>query len=368
MSNVTVAGADSVGLEAKRPAEKVQPAGGAWYDWVSVITSIWLVGGAYLDGWAHVHRPELESFFTPWHAVIYSGFLAGAAFLVLSMIVNHDRGYPWRRALPAGYELSLVGILIFIVGGFGDMIWHEVFGIELVVEILTSPTHLLLALGGVFIVSGPLRTAWRRPDLKLSKRGFKKSAAKLPAVLSLTLTLSTLTFFTEYAHPFTLTWAAEGHRTSDLFFGQALGVSSIILQSGILMGIVLLAVRRWGPTLPLGSLTIILTLNVSALSLFHDTYFLISAALLAGLASDLLLNLLKPSPERKVMFRLFAFLVPVIVYLFYFIYLILAQDIWWSAHMWVGSIILAGLTGWLISYTFLLPQIEAEQPEKVPTR
>ena len=41
------------------------------------------LGGATLDGWAHTHVPErLETFFTPWHAVLYSGFLASAAALV----------------------------------------------------------------------------------------------------------------------------------------------------------------------------------------------------------------------------------------------------------------------------------------------
>jgi len=34
-----------------------------------------LLGGLYLDGWAHVHLRGLESFFTPWHGVLYTGFL-----------------------------------------------------------------------------------------------------------------------------------------------------------------------------------------------------------------------------------------------------------------------------------------------------
>lgn len=31
-----------------------------------------LVGGVFTDGWAHFNRPGLETFFTPWHAVLYS--------------------------------------------------------------------------------------------------------------------------------------------------------------------------------------------------------------------------------------------------------------------------------------------------------
>ena len=33
----------------------------------------WLVLGVFVDGWAHFNRPGLETFFTPWYAVLYSG-------------------------------------------------------------------------------------------------------------------------------------------------------------------------------------------------------------------------------------------------------------------------------------------------------
>ena len=36
------------------------------------VFSLWAVTGLFLDGWSHNHhRPE--TFFTPWHAVLYSG-------------------------------------------------------------------------------------------------------------------------------------------------------------------------------------------------------------------------------------------------------------------------------------------------------
>ncbi len=46
---------------------------------VYVFFGLWLLAGLSLDGWAHRNRPELESFFTPWHAVFYAGFIGGAA-------------------------------------------------------------------------------------------------------------------------------------------------------------------------------------------------------------------------------------------------------------------------------------------------
>ena len=162
---------------------------------------------------------------------------------------------------------------------------------------------------------------------------------------------------TEYVHPFTSTWATADHRTSNVFFGQALGASGIILQAGILMGLVLLVIRRWGQTLAVGSFTLIFSLNATALSFFHDTYHLITAAAVAGATADLLLKLLKPSMERPVMFRLFAFLVPVILNLIYFFELIITEGIWWSVHMWTGTVLLAGFAGWLISFILMPPYI-----------
>ena len=84
------------------------------YDWVVVLLGFWFLGGLFLDGWAHHHIPELESFFTPWHAVFYSGFLAVAAFLTASAIRNHKQGYSWRYAVPRGYEHAILGVLIFL--------------------------------------------------------------------------------------------------------------------------------------------------------------------------------------------------------------------------------------------------------------
>ena len=73
------------------------------FDWVMVLLSAWFLGGLYLDGWAHHHLAELESFFTPWHAVFYSGFVAVAALLVGTAIADRRRGLAWRQAVPAGY-------------------------------------------------------------------------------------------------------------------------------------------------------------------------------------------------------------------------------------------------------------------------
>lgn len=357
MRDVMTLGTESAGLERTGPAAIAQPVGGIRFDWAVIALSSWFLGGVYLDGWAHHHIPELETFFTPWHGVLYSGFLATATLLVVAWIRNGVRGYPWRRALPVGYTLSLLGVPIFLAGGVGDMIWHELFGIEADVEALLSPTHLTLAIGGTLMVSGPLRAAWRRSE------GASGALARWPMLLSLTFTFSVMTFMTQFAHPLVEVWATPrglGHHAARPIMAQALGVASILLQAALLAGFALLAVRRWGWRLPWGSLTLLFTLNAALLSVLEDEYRLIPAAFLAGLVADLLLRRLKPSPERPAVLRLFAFAVPAVYYLFYFLALMVTESIWWSVHLWTGSIVLTGIVGWLLSYAFVPPAVPEE--------
>jgi hypothetical protein len=318
------------------------------FDWAMAVLSVLFVGGLFLDGWAHTHGRVDQSFFTPWHAVFYAGYAAVASVLVVSLLRNYARGYPWRLALPAGYGLSLVGALIFAVGGVTDLIWHTLFGIEAGVEALLSPTHLALALGLGLIASGPVRAAWQRPG---PMSGW---ADQGPMLLALTSTLSVFSFFTEYAHPVVYAAAGAGHPHGG---AEGPGVAGILLQTGILMATILLAVRH--ARLPRGALTLIVTLNAAAMGFlnFSGGYplALVVGAGVAGLTIDVLYARLRPSTTRPAAWRLFAFAAPATFYLCYFLALMLTEGIAWSVHLWTGSIILAGIAGWLLSYLLLPP-------------
>lgn len=334
-----------------------------------VVLCAWFQAGLYLDGWAHLHVPTLETFFSSWHVVLYSGFVALSALTVGRPIRDRAKGVDWSRTVPAGYGLSLLGVAVFCAAGVGDMLWHALFGIETDVEALLSPTHLALALGGALICAGPMRSAWRRSEFST-----QSWVARLPMVLSLTFVLSSLAFFTQYAHPIARPWAALGNRPTVASFpvkaadpafnseglstvqmNHAMGIASLLLQTGLLMGIVLLAIGRWGWYLPLGSLTILFTVNASLMGLMRDQEVLIPGAALAGLAADFLLRRLKPSRTRPGALRLFAFAVPLTYYLFQFLSLKVTKGIWWSIHMWTGAIVLAGVAGWLLSYLVVAP-------------
>ncbi len=334
------------------------PEAGTRFDWTMAALSGWLVIGAHIDAWAHINIPNLETFFTPWHGILYSGYAALAGFMLAAMVRNRAAGYPWDRALPLGYRTALFGIVIFAFSGAGDLIWHVIFGIENDLDALLSPTHLLLALGAGLMVSGPVRGAWMRAQAATGLAG------QLPRLLSLTYMLAILAYMTQWAHPFGSIWAMEGSRPSSpsaAFLPQAIGVLSVLLQSGILVGVVVTAALR--NSLPFGSLILILGLSTVLMTAMRarlleiSPYLLVGVAVFGGAASDLLLRGLRPSAERRAALRAFAFAVPVVLYTLYFLALLLAGGIWWSVHMVVGTIALAGIVGWLLSNLAVPPII-----------
>lgn len=327
------------------------PPGSARFDWTLIALSFWFQIGGHLDGWAHQHLPQtLESFFTPWHAVLYSGFTAVFAFLGFHALRNVGRGYSLNRVLPSGYELSLVGAFLFAGGGVGDLVWHTIFGIEQNLEALLSPTHLLLALGAVLILSGPLRASLRR-----APAGYTR--APWQAVASVTLMLSILTFMTQYAHPFARPIAGGNFPPEMDFFAQAIGVLSIMFQTALFMGLILFLMTRF--ELPTGAILFVLGLNIAFVATMAFGTFLIPAAGVAAILGELLYRLLRPSPTREPSLRLFAFSFPATFFLVYFVYLIAAAGTSWPVELWSGSIVLAGFVGWLLSYAFVPPRTAA---------
>jgi hypothetical protein len=341
--------------------------GSVRFDWLMVVLSAWLIGGLYLDGWAHIHVPALETFFTPWHAVLYSGYLAGASALAATCYRNMRRGASWSRVLPVGYGLSLSGALIFLVAGVADMLWHVMFGIEDGVEGLISPTHLGLALGGGLMVTGPLRAG-----LHGGVSARQRWIAQMPMVLSLTLFLSLITFFTEYASPYGATWVALAPGSGVLgaaYLHQSVGLAGFLVQPAVLTALVLFVLRS--RLLPLGSLTFLLSVNVALMATIHDKYLdtgpypLIGAAVVAGLTGDGLLWWLRPSPDRIPAFRMVAVAIPAVQYLLYFVAIMVWARVTWSVHLWTGAIVIAGGVGWLLSYLVVPPGRSATP---LPTR
>ena len=344
-------------LYASTTAANPRPAaiGGVGFDWAVALLGTWFIGGLYIDGWAHTHMRGLDTFFTPWHGILYAGFAAMAGFLLATAALNRRRGYSGRAAWPRGYNWSVAGMSLFALGGLGDLGWHTLFGVEKGVEALLSPTHLLLAVGGGVLALGPLRAGWRRNG---------STARQLwPTILALTYLLALFSFFTDYPEPFTETLATERYNPLSPLGGvsEALGVAGILVHVALLMALVLLAIRRWGRLLPRGTFTVLIGLPIIGLTFMEDTHLttgavpLAAAGLAAGVLADGLFAALKPSPTRLGAMQTFAFAVPAILYSLYFLALQVAGGgVTWSVHLWLGCILLAGAVGGLLHWLMVL--------------
>jgi hypothetical protein len=349
-----------VDVQSSAPARKEvgqYPADSLRFDWASVVLSAWFIVGLFLDGWAHNHIAELETFFTPWHGVLYSGFFSVAILMAVTQYRNVTRGYAWTRALPKGYGLSLLGVIIFFVGAGGDMMWHEIFGIEQNTEALFSPTHLLLASGAVLFLTGPLRAAWGRVGAK----GWRELA---PAILSMFMLFSLFTFFTQYANIFTNAAVMVGSAPtgSTSFYINVAAVSFELIPAALTMGALLLLLRRW--TLPFGAVTLMLTVNALIMMLMRFKFagafwLMVPAAFLAGLFADVLIARLRPSVQNTGALRIFAFAVPFVLVLLTFIAIALTdpRGLWWQIHMWLGVPFTAGAIGLGLSFLVAPPPI-----------
>ncbi|QCO97253.1 hypothetical protein FCN77_05370 [Arthrobacter sp. 24S4-2] len=128
-------------------------------DLVTELLGVWLVLAVFLDGWAHLNLPSLETFFTPWHAALYSGMVATALWTAAVIWRNRKPGQPLSQAVPSGYRGTAVGLVLFAVAGGLDLLWHELLGIEVTLDALVSPTHLLLGFSLFLILGTAVRSA-----------------------------------------------------------------------------------------------------------------------------------------------------------------------------------------------------------------
>lgn len=326
---------------------------------ITVATCGWLIAGGVLDAWAHTNLGELETFFTPWHGVVYTGFAAVVAWLVLKAL---QQG---RAAVPVGYGLGLVGVAIFLLGGVGDAIWHSVFGLEVDLEAVLSPPHIALTLGAVLVVTVPLRAAWssEEPAPAPTLRGF------LPALLSLTLTTTLLSLYSIHLSAFhdpASTRPFEQAMSPYLTYTRENGVVSVLVTNLLLVAPLLLIVRRWRP--PFGSATILFTtvaLGVSAVDEF-STGEVVLAASMGGLAADSLIARFGSRTHCLRAHRLVAAVTPLALWTSYFLILHARYGLAWTTELWVGSIVLASLSALALSVLMAptpMPKAVRTRPE-----
>ena len=272
-------------MAATRPAEGVMPAkakraiaglpaDNIRLDWTMALISCAIIFGLYIDGWAHNHGFVDDSFFTPWHALLYGAVGLSGLVLIAHHFRNVSKGFRWSKALPAGYALSLIGFFAFGAGGAVDMLWHEVFGFEESIEALISPSHLFLALTGLLIMTGPIRALWQRDT-------DNSWTSLAPAILCFICITSVFTFFNAFAAIGGDMIILTGPRPEPHSLSDVAGIVAFVIQSNILLGAVLFMTRRW--RLPFGAITLLFILNSLLMTWYRvgeagEFIFAISAA------------------------------------------------------------------------------------------
>ena len=239
-------------------------------DLVAVAAGAWIVIALFSDGWAHANVPELESFFTPWHAGLYSGFAAAAGWIAGLVLRRGAAPATVLRAplsavrlLPAGYPAAAAGVATVGAGGVLDMLWHRAFGVEEGLDALLSPSHLTLLTGAALLLSAPARGAWRSAGPLPT--GFR---ARFPELLSLALTTALIAFFTVYTSAFArpgvdqplvrIPHGMPGHELAEL--APAATLAAYLLTTALIVVPLLLLSRR--APLPAGATTLLVATPV----------------------------------------------------------------------------------------------------------
>ncbi|CCH29757.1 hypothetical protein ABZ816_14545 [Actinosynnema sp. NPDC047251] len=319
-------------------------------DLITVLLGTWFSLGLFLDAWAHSNVPELETFFTPWHAVFYSGFAATGAWILWLVWRNVQAGRRGLDAVPVGYGPAVLALPVFAVFGAGDYLWHTLIGIEQGIDILFSPTHLGLITSMIVILTTPLRTLWMDKDVTApSLRRF------LPAALALSFTTALVLLFVSYADA--TIYGSQGVLRAfsfDKADGGSSGAnrlaSSITITNLVLITPLLLAARRF--RLPVGTATIlqVVVMLLSTAVANYENLGTAAAFLLSGIVIDVLLWWLRPSEERLREYRAFAFAAPLVTWVFFFAAAgIGAGGMPSVTEMWTGAPLVAALHGLLLA-------------------
>jgi hypothetical protein len=323
------------------------------FDYAIALCSVWISNGFFVDAWAHGHVP-VETFFTPYHAVFYSGMLAMA--IVIALFWSRHRG------VPRGYRLALLGVPIFVCAGAGDLIWHKLLGVEEGVDALLSPTHQALGLGIFFLASGPIRSVLLDRSRKVTLR------RQLPLVLSLAAWLTLAHFGTAYAFdpgaghanaPPAVDGASRTYLTALAigYYKSSLSVLILLLQASFMTGFALWMISAIH--LRPGCFTIFYVLgNTAAAAAFtNQTPLLLTTilqSLAAGILADVLVALYDPQPDRPALYRIFAISLAMTYSGTYLAVTALSSGpLWWDWNVSLGAWIWTGVIALGMTYVAL---------------
>lgn len=348
-------------------------------DVVTVAAGTWMVLALFADGWAHQNVPGLDTFFTPWHLALYSGFLAAAAWVGVLALRRRRPGQvgrrsPWElsRSLPAGYPLAAAGVLVFGAGGVLDLLWHTAFGVEVGIDALLSPSHLILLAGALLLLTAPVRAAWLS-SAELPAR-FR---VRLPELLSLTLTTGLVAFFLIYVSAFlrpgvneafvNVPEGAAGHEEAQLPAIATLG--AYLLTTALIVVPLLLLARR--ALFPRGAATLLIGTVVwlsAGLQEFARLELPIAATIAAVVVDVVLVRLDRiRGLDARARLPLVGALIPAVLWPAQLAAIASTDAIRYPIALWTGVVVLSVFLGGMLGILAAPPRLPAGSGERQVT-
>ena len=365
----TLAVAGGLGYFFNMKLGRLPKIGEKYYDVIVLTLGLWCLGGLLIDSFAHISGTVDDTFFTPWHAIWYSGATAYGAYIFYVLLpeegISHMIRNPFEslKGIEPQHKPGVYGIIIFGISGVGDMIWHETLGVESNLDILLSPTHIGLFIGLIMSVSAPVWSSWA--DLNSGKKGL---TSQMLLVFGIGAAWSVILLMFRFAN----LWVAPIESfcySSQLDFCKndsyedalSIGLQSLYVQAGITSAMLIIFLQRWEPAR--GSMFLILTFHT--VGLFVYTEFDMNVIYM-GLIWATIVELALPMYHKLGAKVYIPFIVSTQVIVLLASWYIRASDIsnvtyWtegndlhvlpfgWTIHSTIGSVVICAAIGWLAS-------------------
>ena len=310
----------------------------------------------YIDAHHHAHEGfRIESFFIWQHLPLYAGWLATCALLAIYYLQSARLGLPRAKRLPSAYWIVALGAVGYGLAGGLDVLWHEAFGFEQNLAVTWSPSHLALKAADFIVMAGVLRysLAHRLPDDTRSLR------AALPLLIPMAIVLWFAMWTTWYTNPLTADYASGGALASHLDAfdyleydsGAAVvaGTLGMLWNVAILVPFLVVPLARW--TLPVGSITIMVTVYALIMTAAVDTLIYLPAILGGAILGDVLWAWIRRGGRtaQRVVYAVLGAVVSLAQGIGYFATVAtLPSGVIWPIHLWAGVLVMsAAVGGWL---------------------
>jgi hypothetical protein len=323
------------------------------------------VVGLQLDAYAHSTTPELETFWTPWHGVLYSG-IAACGFVVLWLLRPRLPQVITYRSLlnetPRALWLPVVGMAMLLVGGAIDTLWHNLFGIEKGLEIFFSPSHYLIIGGMVLVAAGPALMFADSPGRSLA------GGDAVMVTVSALLAVLPLHIYSRHASVFSNSVLGTGDDPMESFSLDGQMTHAYFGSTVLLLLPILVIARRW--QLPVGMPTVLLGLpGLLLMFIFGDPGQEWLPLTVAAMAAVLEVLARASSPRVRGLssdarWLILGLLAPVVVWGAVLAVGDVIDGVGWGLHMVSGVLAFAALTG--LGTTFVVRRIRiGSQPAPI---